>query len=148
VIFSYRTLLTPDDNGTLLATCPALPEVTTFGETEDEAYRRLRDAIEEAVAGRIAANLDVPNPDIGEMETDEKTVSLSLQAAAKAALYRMMRSKGVSRADLQRRLGWHREQVDRLFRLDHASRMDQIGAAFEALGQNVGLDVQSAERAA
>ena len=31
---AYDIKLEPDDNGTFLVTCPALPEVTTFGETE------------------------------------------------------------------------------------------------------------------
>jgi antitoxin HicB len=53
----------------------------------------------------------------------------------KVALYRMICSRrGVTRAALTRRLDWHREQVDRLFRLDHKSRLDQMEAAFEALG--------------
>jgi len=29
-------------------------------------------------------------------------------------------------AELSRRLGWKRESVDRLFRLDHASRLEQL----------------------
>ena len=31
---TYPIKLEPDDNGTLLVTCPALPEVTTFGKNE------------------------------------------------------------------------------------------------------------------
>jgi predicted RNase H-like HicB family nuclease len=46
--------LTPDDNGTFLVTCPALPEVTTFGSTEEEIQRSALGAIEEAIAARIA----------------------------------------------------------------------------------------------
>jgi antitoxin HicB len=54
----YRVLLTPDDNGTLLVTCPDLPEVTTFGSNKAEALRHARDAIEEAIAARA----DIPLP--------------------------------------------------------------------------------------
>jgi antitoxin HicB len=44
-----------------------------------------------------------------------------------------------------RRLGWRsRESVDRLFRLDHASRLDQIEAAFRALGRRIDVKVESA----
>ncbi|HEX5865323.1 MAG TPA: hypothetical protein VF014_13885 [Casimicrobiaceae bacterium] len=50
-------------------------------------------------------------------------------------MYRALRSAGLTRADLQRRLGWNRESVDRLFRLDHNSRLQQIEAAFRALGR-------------
>jgi predicted RNase H-like HicB family nuclease len=42
----YRVQLTPDDNGTFLVTCPQLPIVATFGETEPEALRHAVDAIE------------------------------------------------------------------------------------------------------
>ena len=51
---TYPIKLEPDDNGTLLVTCPALPEVTTFGEDEADAIEHARDAIEEAITARIA----------------------------------------------------------------------------------------------
>jgi antitoxin HicB len=51
---TYPIKLEPDDNGTLLVTCPALPEVTTFGEDEAEAIEHARDAIEGAIAERMA----------------------------------------------------------------------------------------------
>ncbi|PSJ19663.1 HicB family protein, partial [Halomonas sp. ND22Bw] len=38
-----------------------------------------------------------------------------------------------------RRLNWKRESVDRLFRLDHRSRLDQIEAAFNAIGEEVSV---------
>ena len=41
---------------------------------------------------------------------------------------------------LARRLGWHMPQIDRLFDLRHASRLDQIEAAARALGRQ--LDVR------
>ena len=58
----YPVLLTPDDNGTLLVTCPDLPEVTTFGSDKADALRHARDAIEEAIAARIAGRADIPLP--------------------------------------------------------------------------------------
>lgn len=58
----YPITLTPDDNDTFLVTCPDLPEVTTFGETIEEAVHHAADAIEEAIACRIADGLDVPEP--------------------------------------------------------------------------------------
>jgi antitoxin HicB len=58
----YSVTIEPDDNGTFLVTCPDLPEVTTFGEDEDDAVRRAADAIEEALAARIAAVRTFPRP--------------------------------------------------------------------------------------
>jgi antitoxin HicB len=45
---------------------------------------------------------------------------------------------------LARRLNWNRESVDRLFRLDHNSRLDQIEAAFRVLGRNIDIQVAAA----
>ena len=59
----------------------------------------------------------------------------------KSALYMIMREEGLTRADLMRRLGWQRERVDRLFRLDHNSKLDVLQEAFKALGVPLRIDV-------
>ena len=48
------------DEGTLLATSPDFPELTTFGDDYDEALARAADALEEAIAARIHTGQDVP----------------------------------------------------------------------------------------
>jgi antitoxin HicB len=62
----------------------------------------------------------------------------------KVSLYRALRESGITRAELSRRLHWNLESVDRLFRLDHASRLEQIEAAFGALDRSVTLTVEEA----
>ena len=59
---NYPIVLQPDDNGTVLATCPDLPELTTFGDDEADALQRAADAIEEALAARIAHRQEIPEP--------------------------------------------------------------------------------------
>ena len=122
----YPITLEPDDNGTLLVTCPALPEVTTFGKEEAEAIKHARDAIEEAIAARMAAVV---------------LVILPMQTSLKVELYRLLTRENVTRAELMRRLNWKRESVDRLFRLNHATRLEQFDAAFRALGRRVEISV-------
>ena len=56
----YPVILTEDDNGTILATCPDLPEAATFGENRDDALLRAIDAIETAIAGLIADCEPIP----------------------------------------------------------------------------------------
>jgi len=139
-MLEYRIELTPDDNDTFLVTCPQLPIVATFGETEADARRHAVDAIETAIASMIDDGEDVPVPD----GTEGVVVRLPLLTALKVNLYWALRSAGITRAELARRLGWGRESVDRLFRLDHRSRLEQIEAAFEALGREVDIDVREA----
>ena len=136
----YPVVLTPDDNDTLLVTCPALPEVTTFGEDKADALRHAVDALEEAIAGRIAHGEDIPVLRVRK----GPSVRLPLLTSLKVLLYLRAREEGVSRPELGRRLGWHREQVDRLFRLDHHSRADQLEAAFRALDSEVEVEVRAA----
>ncbi len=131
----YGFELTPDDNDTFLITVPLLPEATSFSETKEQAQNYARLAIEEAIAARIRGGLDVPAepnaPDAGYI------VVMPLMTSLKVDLYNTARAHGVNRAELARRLGWNRNSVDRLFLLDHNSRLEQLDAAFKALGARI-----------
>jgi antitoxin HicB len=147
----YLIKTTPDDNGTLLVTCPAFPEVTTFADpAPHQAALHAVAAIEEAIAARISEGEPLPRPATAAARKRHKGpwVSLPLLTALKAQLYTAMQETGVTRAALARALGWHREQVDRLFRLDHASRLDQIEAAFKQLHRDIDVRVRETSDAA
>lgn len=141
-MLSYRIHLEPDDNGTLMATSPDFPEVTTFGDDEKDARAHAVAAIEEALAARIHDSRDIPDG-----AKNGTRVALPTMTALKVGLYRLMRKQEVNRAELMRRLGWNRESVDRLFRLDHNSRLDQIEAAYAALGQHIAVQIKEATEA-
>lgn len=134
----YELTIRPDGD-TWLVTSPDFEEVATFGESDEAARRNGWNAIEEAVAGRIADGEDIPHP------LDEPGegvfVEVPLMVYLKSALYMIMREEGLTRADLMRRLGWQRERVDRLFRLDHNSKLDVLQEAFKALGVPLRIDV-------
>jgi antitoxin HicB len=159
----YFVILTPDDNGTLLVTCSDLPEVTSFGEDPDDALQRAADAVEEALAARIAHREDIPAPTIEPQRTvklGRRKIRLSLPTPplqpsrrmvrlppltkAKVELYRAMRADGISKAELARRLGWHGPQVDRLFDLNHRSAIEHIDQALRVIGKRLDVSVQDA----
>lgn len=129
----YPIELTPDDNGTFLVTCPDLPEVTTFGEDVASAAAHASDAIEEALAGRAATGQEIPEPSA----PGSHSATVGTQVEVKILLHRRLRASGITRAELQRRLGWQCRSVDRLFRFDHASRLDQVDAALRAMGEEM-----------
>jgi antitoxin HicB len=134
----YAVILSPDDNSTWLVTCGVLPEVTTFGETQEEALRNAALAIEEALAARMAGQKELPLP---EREKGACVARLSVQAAMKAALYRAMRREGISKAELARRMAAHGPQVDRLLDMRHKSRLDAMETALHHLGSQPVLHV-------
>lgn len=140
---TYRLVLTPDDNDTLLITAPAFPELTSYADSRGDVNRVAILALEEAIGARMARNLDIPEPDFEPAEVLlADWVEPSLQTTIKVALYKAQRESGVTRAEMARKLGWRREQVDRLFRPDHASRLDQLQAGFAALGKTVVTDIR------
>ena len=91
----------------------------TFGEGKADAIKHARDAIEEAIAARMADGREVPEP----RGKNRVLVILPMQTSLKVELYRLLTRENVTRAELMRRLNWKRESVDRLFRLNHATRL-------------------------
>jgi antitoxin HicB len=140
-MLAYPIELTPDDNDTLLVTCPDLPEVTSFGEDEADALLRAVGAIEEALAARMSDREDIPAPSPA---NGRPLAVLPALIAAKVAVWQAMRAQGLRKAGLARRLGWHAPQVDRLLDLDHASTFAQIEAALAALGKRLVVELQDA----
>jgi antitoxin HicB len=128
-MISYQIELTPDDDDTLLVTCPDLPGVVTYGETEAEAIYWASDAIEEHIAFCLHEFRPIARPSEG-----SPRAAVSLQTSMILELYWALQDRGWTRADLQRALGWHRPQVDRLFDPNHASTLPRFEAAFRALG--------------
>jgi antitoxin HicB len=86
---AYRINLSPDDNDTLLITVPALPEVVSFADDADAAQVHACDAIEEALAARMAYGQDIPPGDAAEGEG----VAVPVQTEREVELYRVGRSR-------------------------------------------------------
>ena len=138
-MYEYAVSLQPDDNGTILLTVPDIPEVTTFGDDEDEALTRAVDAIETALMMYMSTREALPAP--SKPKRGQRTVELPALTQAKLSLYSTMLESGVGKAELSRRLNCHMPQVDRLLDLGHASRLDQLEAAFRVVGKKLTLAV-------
>jgi antitoxin HicB len=133
-MFNYPVTLVPDD-GTVLVTFPDVPEAITFGADEAEALMYAVDALETALSFYVDTRK--PLPVASKAKRGQHTVSPSALECAKLGVYQTMTEQGIKKAELARRLGWHMPQVDRLFDLRHASKMDQLEAAANALGKHL-----------
>ena len=136
----YAVTLTPDDNGMLLVTVPGIPEAITFGEDREDALARAADAIETALTAVMANREPIPAPETAGADH----VDLSALSSAKVEFYQAMRTDGVGKAALAKRLGLALPQIDRLLDLRHHSRLDAIERAFAALGRSLVLLVRAA----
>ncbi len=137
-MFDYPVTLTPDD-GTVLVTFSDVPEAITFGADEGEALLNAIDALETGLSFYVDARK--PLPTANQPAAGQKTVRPSALECAKLGVYQAMTDQGIKKAELARRLGWHMQQVDRLFDLRHASKLEQIEAAANVLGKRVFVQI-------
>ena len=137
-MFDYPVTLTPD-GGTVLVTFADVPEAITFGTDEDEALLQAIDALETGLSFYVDARKPLPVVSVAAL--GQKTVRPSALECAKLGVYQAMTEKGIKKAELARRLGWHMPQVDRLFDLRHASKFDQIEAAANVLGKHIQVQI-------
>lgn len=133
------TLENDTDTGTVLVNFPDIPFCHSVGDDEDEALMRAVDALETALALYVDAREPLPTP--SKHKHGQPTVRPSTLECAKLGVYQAMTEQGIKKSELARRLGWHMPQVDRLFDLNHASRLDQIEAAARVLGRKVEVRV-------
>jgi antitoxin HicB len=97
------------------------------------------DALESALSFYVDDRKPLPVP--SKPKRGQRTVRPSALECAKLGVYQAMMEQGIRKSELARRLGWHMPQVDRLFDLRHASRLDQIEAAARALGRHIEVSV-------
>lgn len=145
----YLIDIAPAAGGAQRASCKAFPELAAFGADRKQARKNAVGALEKAISARIAHGHTLPKPATEAQIERHKGARIKLPqlATQKCMLYLALRQSGVDRAELARRLGWPREAVDGLFRLDHPSRIDHIEAAFKMLRRDVGGQVARQRRA-
>jgi antitoxin HicB len=137
-VIAYRVKLTSDE-GTFLVTSPDFPELTTFGETQEDALGYAVGAFEEAIAARIAYREPVPSPSKG--KASDPKVELPFQTEVKILLYQEMHKDGVKKSDLAKKMNLHRQEMDRLLKFGHATSIGKIESAFAAMGKRIHLEV-------
>ncbi len=139
----YPVILDPDEKSGYTVLFPDLPYGVTQGETVAQCLERAREVITLVLEDILVENRPVPP---AKRRRGEKVYYVALPAleSAKVELYELMHSMGVTKAGLARRMKVHRQQADRLLDLRHASRFDQVEAAFAALGKRLNITVEDA----
>jgi antitoxin HicB len=135
------------DGKTFVVLFPDLPFAHTNGNSREDALAHAPDALHTALSMLMEKNLDIPEP--GKLRRGAVLVGLpSVISDAKVALYKALRANGMRKVELARRMGIHKQQIDRLLDIDHASRIEQLESAFAALQMRLVVDIQPADLAA
>lgn len=136
-------VLERDDNDTILVRFPDFPEAHTFGEDRLDALNHAADALATVIDAYIKDRRPIPAASTASpRRRGSFIVSVPALTEAKVKLYEAMRSGKVGKAELAKRLGWHLPQVDRLIDVHHASRLDQLEAAFSVMGKRIVVSIE------
>ena len=142
--FTYPARLHPYGDDEVVVSFRDLPECLTSGADEDEALLEARDALEEAVAGRIRRNEDLPSPSL--READERHVAVPIDMAAKAALVLAFRASGLTCVALADRLGIDEKSVRKMLDPRHATPASHIDDALSSLDRELVVDIRELSR--
>ena len=142
--FVYPAKLDQTGPGEIVVSFRDLPECLTSGANEAEALAEARDALEEAIAGRIDDGEPIPIPSA--FTPDERPLAVPADMAAKAAFALAFRESGLSRVALAGRLGVDEKVVRRMLAPRHRTAASRLNEALGALGRELVVEVR--ERAA
>lgn len=137
----YPFHLDPDDNGTMLATFPDVPEAVTYGNDATDARNHAVGALTAMFSAYMDDRQRIPMPS---PLKGRPGVVLPVGVSAKILLWNAMFDAGLRKADLARRLNLSPSVVDRLLSLTHASRIEQIETALAALGKKLVVGLREA----
>ena len=128
--------------GGFVITFPDVPEAVTQGDTLAEAMAMASEALELALTFYTEKGVEIPRP--SSPKRGMRLVGVPALSGAKFELYALLRAQGLKKIDLARRLRCSPSQVDRLLDISHHSRLNQIEAAFAALGKRLAIEIQNA----
>ena len=140
--FCYPARFDPDHSGSIIVSFRDFPECLTSGADKDSALMEARDALEEAVAGRIDDEEPIPVP--SPRRSREQLIAVPPDMAAKAAFALALRASGHSRLAFARRLGVDEKVVRRMLDPRHHTAANRIHKALRALGQELIVESRAA----
>lgn len=143
-MFGYYALFEPDQrHGGFVVTFPDLDHGATQGETLEEARDMAEDLLR-SIAGELMKRGEELPRATKHRGKKYRLISLPALQSAKAEFYSAFRASRIKKTELARRIGIPKTNVERIFDLDHASRFDQIEAAFQAIGKKIEVRISNA----
>lgn len=126
---TYPVRLRADDNGTMLVTFADFPGAT-FGDDAADALAHAREFLIDVIEAYMSRREPIPPP----TSSGRTRVAVPPSVALKVSLYQALLERNLTKAALANLMGQPKQQIDRLFKLRYRSRVDQLDAAFTALG--------------
>jgi antitoxin HicB len=140
-MLTWQALFEPEDDS-IVITFPDLGHGATFAANETEAREMAADFLLTVITELIRRSEDIPAAR-HHRGNRYRAIPLPALASVKTELYAAFRQSGIRRADLARRLGISRGNVERLFDLRHSTRIEQLEAAAHAVGARLAVTLEA-----
>jgi antitoxin HicB len=135
----YPARFEPAEEGGFVVTFRDVPEAITQGDSIEEARAMAADALLTAMDFYFEDRRPVPAP--SKAKKGEELVALPATVSAKVLLLNEMIEQKVTPSELARRLGTSPQAVNRIVDIHHATKIDTIAEAVEALGKRLEIGV-------
>ena len=139
----YSALFEPAEEGGFVITIPDFGWGVSQGDMEEDARAMAAALLQTLIGEHIRKGEAIPHP-VHRRGRRYRPVRLPELQGAKAELYMAFLASGIRKSELARRLGIPTANVDRLFDFGNHTRLDQIEAAFAALGKRIAFEVRDA----
>ena len=139
----YPARFEPADEGGFVITFTDFEWGITQGNTEAEGMEMAAAALVTMIQEHIRKGEPLPRPSRPRGRKC-RLIALSALQGAKAELYMAFLVSGIRKAELARRLKIPKTTVDRLFDFGNSTRLDQMEAAFRAIGKALSIEVRDA----
>lgn len=137
---AYPAKFQADEDGRVLVTFRDLPEAATDGADRAEARQEAVDLLDSALTFRMKYREDIPAP--SKARRGEVLVAPDAAVAMKIALYIAMRERGLTAAELSRRLKVDYREAQRILNPHHATKTARMSEAIEATGGRAIIELE------
>ena len=134
----YPAKIQPD-GASFLVTFRDIPEAITSGKSGRHAESMARDALVTAMDFYFEDRRKVPPP--SKPRRGEIAVPVAASVAAKVLLLNQMIDAGITASELARKLNTSPQAVNRIVDIHHATKIDTIAAALQAMCRRLELSV-------
>ena len=136
---AYPARFEADESGRVLVTFRDLPEAATDGADMAEARKEAADLLDSALTFRMKYREDIPAPP--KARRGEALVAPDAAVAMKVALYIAMRARGMTAAELSRRLKVDYREAQRILSPRHATKTARMSEAIAATGSRAIIEL-------
>lgn len=125
------------DGNSYSVSFPDIPEALSCGDSYEEALTEAADALMTAFEFYFEDERTVPLPS----KVTGEFINVPLSIWSKVLLLNTMLEEHVSQADLAKRIGKKKQEMQRIINLGHNTKIDTLVSALEALGKKINFSV-------